>query len=69
MTRLAQRADDWRHDPETERRAEALLDGMSLDEKVDLVTGDLNFNYAFYNAPIQRVGIPARIRASARARG
>ena len=32
---------------------------MSPEEKVDLVTGDLNFDYAFYNAPIERLGIPA----------
>ena len=32
---------------------------MSLDEKVDLVTGDLNFGYAFYSAPLERLGIPA----------
>ncbi|HYI66783.1 MAG TPA: glycoside hydrolase family 3 C-terminal domain-containing protein [Candidatus Limnocylindrales bacterium] len=59
MNRLAGRVDDWRSDPETERRVEALLGEMSLDEKVDLVTGDLDFSYAFYNAPIERVGIPA----------
>ncbi|MDE1947983.1 MAG: glycoside hydrolase family 3 protein, partial [Burkholderiales bacterium] len=32
---------------------------MSLAEKVELVTGDLNFNFGFYSAPLERVGIPA----------
>ena len=59
MNRTAERARDWRDDPQTDRRVEALVAEMSLDEKVDLVTGDLNFNYAFYNAPIERLGIPA----------
>lgn len=59
MTRSAARPADWRHDPETERRVEALVAAMSVEEKVDLVTGDLNFDYAFYNAPIERLGIPA----------
>ena len=59
VTRPAVRARDWRHDPETERRVEALVAAMSPEEKVDLVTGDQNFDYAFYNAPIERLGIPA----------
>lgn len=59
MNRLDSRANDWRDDPETDRRVEALVAELSPDEKVDLVTGDLNFSYAFYNAPIERLGIPA----------
>ncbi|MBA3943736.1 MAG: glycoside hydrolase family 3 C-terminal domain-containing protein [Herpetosiphonaceae bacterium] len=41
------------------QRAELLLYQMTLQEKVALVTGDLNFNYAFYNKPNTRLGIPA----------
>ncbi|MEA2651261.1 MAG: beta-glucosidase [Chloroflexota bacterium] len=59
MTVSAERASDWRQDPETERRVEGLIGAMSLEEKVDLVTGDLNFSYAFYSAPIERLDIPA----------
>jgi beta-glucosidase len=59
VTRSAARADDWRHDPATERRVEALVAAMSPEEKVDLATGDLNFDYGFYNAPIEHHGIPA----------
>jgi beta-glucosidase len=51
--------DDWRASPGVEQRIEDLLARMTLDEKVDLVTGDVDFGYAFYNAPIERVGIPA----------
>ena len=50
---------DWRTSPEVDRRVDDLLARMTLEEKVDLVTGDQDFGYAFYNAPIERVGIPA----------
>ncbi|MET0928443.1 MAG: glycoside hydrolase family 3 C-terminal domain-containing protein [Aeromicrobium sp.] len=39
-------------------RAQALLDQMTLEEKVDLMTSDVG-PYAYYNAPIPRLGIPA----------
>ncbi|MCM3700243.1 beta-glucosidase [Paenibacillus macerans] len=42
-----------------EERTELLLREMTLEEKVDFVTGDVNNNYGFYNAPIKRLGIPA----------
>ncbi|WP_159066911.1 beta-glucosidase family protein [Cellulomonas timonensis] len=32
---------------------------MTLDEKVDMLHGELNNSYGFYNAPIERLGIPA----------
>ncbi len=41
------------------QRAQLLLRQMTLQEKVAMVTGDLNLNYAFYNAPNSRLGIPA----------
>jgi len=50
---------DWGHDPAVEQRAEALLGQMTLQDKVDLVTGEVNPNYGFYNNPQARLGIPA----------
>ncbi|KQR15979.1 glycoside hydrolase family 3 C-terminal domain-containing protein [Cellulomonas sp. Leaf334] len=44
--------------PDT-RRARALLRQMTLDEKVDMLHGELNNFYGFYNGPIARLGIPA----------
>ncbi|MFC0712991.1 beta-glucosidase [Cellulomonas biazotea] len=44
--------------PDT-RRARALLRQMTLDEKVDMLHGELNNYYGFYNGPIERLGIPA----------
>jgi len=32
---------------------------MTLDEKVDMMHGESNNFYGFYNAPIPRLGIPA----------
>jgi beta-glucosidase len=49
----------WDRSSAVAERVEALLQQMTLEEKIDLVTGDLNFDYGFYNAPIERVGIPA----------
>jgi len=42
-----------------EERAQALLIQMTLEEKVEMLEGDLNNFYGFYNAPIERLGIPA----------
>jgi beta-glucosidase len=42
-----------------EERAQALLSQMTLEEKVEMLEGDLNNFYGFYNAPIERLGIPA----------
>ncbi|MBO3083732.1 glycoside hydrolase family 3 C-terminal domain-containing protein [Cellulomonas sp. zg-ZUI188] len=44
--------------PDT-RRARALLRQMTLDEKVDMLHGEQNNFYGFYNGPIERLGIPA----------
>ena len=49
----------WDQDPAVEQRAQSLVDQMTLDEKVDLVTGEVNPNYGFYNNPNTRLGIPA----------
>lgn len=40
-------------------RAELLLKEMTLEEKVAFVTGNQNTDYGFYNAPIERLNIPA----------
>jgi beta-glucosidase len=49
-----------------ERRARLLLQQMTLAEKVDLMTGNQGeAPYAFYNAPIPRLGIPALKMADA----
>ncbi|MBN2980388.1 MULTISPECIES: beta-glucosidase [Cohnella] len=42
-----------------EERTELVLQEMTLEEKVEFVTGNLNNYYGFYNAPIERLGIPA----------
>jgi beta-glucosidase len=42
-----------------DQRARALLAQMTLDEKVDMMHGESNNFYGFYNAPIPRLGIPA----------
>lgn len=42
-----------------ERRAEVLLAEMTLEEKIDMATGELCLVYGYYNAPIERLGIPA----------
>ena len=49
----------WDQDPAVEQRAQSLVDQMTLEEKVDLVTGEVNPNYGFYNNPNTRLGIPA----------
>lgn len=41
-----------------ERRTELLLGEMTLEEKIDLATGERCLVYGFYNAPIDRLGIP-----------
>src|SRR4051794_26846826 len=48
------------------QRARELLAQMTLPEKVDLMTGNQGeAPYAFYNAPIVRLGIPALKMADA----
>ena len=49
----------WDTDQSATERAEALLAEMTLDEKVDMLHGELNGQYGFYNAPIERLGIPS----------
>jgi len=46
-------------DDRVEKQVEALVSAMTLEEKVTFVTGDLNFHYGFYSAPLDRLGIPA----------
>jgi beta-glucosidase len=40
-------------------RANRLLSDMTLEEKIDMATGEYCLLYGFYNAPIARLGIPA----------
>ncbi|WP_019136739.1 beta-glucosidase [Cellulomonas massiliensis] len=49
----------WDESRPATRRAQALLRQMTLEEKVDMLHGELNNYYGFYNAPIERLGIPA----------
>ncbi|GEK21077.1 beta-glucosidase H [Cellulomonas xylanilytica] len=49
----------WDESSPDTRRARALLRQMTLDEKVDMLHGELNNYYGFYNGPIERLGIPA----------
>ena len=46
-----------------ELRAKAMLAQMSLEEKVDMLHGEINNFFGFYNAPIARLGIPAQTMA------
>jgi beta-glucosidase len=46
-------------DDSVEERVEALVSAMTVAEKVTFVTGDLNVDYGFYSAPLDRLGIPA----------
>ena len=52
-------APSWDESDDAGRRARDVLSEMTIDEKVDLLHGEVNFFYGFYNAPIERVGIPA----------
>lgn len=49
----------WDESPDDTRRARALLRQMTLEEKVDMLHGELSNFFGFYNAPIDRLGIPA----------
>lgn len=57
------RTPDWDDDAAVERRVDDILDQMTIAEKADLATGELNNNYGFYNNPIPRLGIPAQTMA------
>ncbi len=59
----------WHADEEAEGRATELLGRMTIDEKIDLVTGDPTWSHAFYNAPIARLGIRALTMADGPAGG
>jgi beta-glucosidase len=52
-------ANDWSESLSAQRRAEELLSQMTLDEKIDMLHGEVSNLYGFYNAPIERLGIPA----------
>ncbi|WP_258725019.1 beta-glucosidase [Cellulomonas sp. NS3] len=49
----------WDESEEDTERARDLLRRMTLDEKVNMMHGELNNYYGFYNGPIERLGIPA----------
>jgi beta-glucosidase len=42
-----------------EQRAQAMLLRMTLDDKVNMLHGELNNSFGFYNGAIPRLGIPA----------
>ena len=42
-----------------EERASLLVDGMTMEDKVHFITGDLNNYYGFYNEGVEKYGIPA----------
>lgn len=54
---------DWRTSTEVETQVETLLGRMSLDDKIDLVTGDINHHFGFHNAALPHLGIPAMTMA------
>jgi beta-glucosidase len=45
--------------PSPNERAKQLLERMSLREKIEMLHGEFPAPYAFYNEPIERLGIPA----------
>ena len=45
--------------PSPDARAKALLAQMTLEEKVEMLNGEISPLYGFYNDPIERLGIPA----------
>lgn len=49
----------WDESPDDTARARAILRQMTLDEKVNMMHGELNNFFGFYNGPIDRLGIPA----------
>lgn len=49
----------WDESGAATARAQALLQQMTLEEKVDMLHGERNNFFGFYNAPIDRLGIPA----------
>jgi beta-glucosidase len=53
----------WDTDRAVEARVNAILAQMTLEEKADLATGQLNNFYGLYNNPEERVGIPAQTMA------
>jgi beta-glucosidase len=52
-------ARDWPHSADVANRVQEMLGKMTLDDKIELVTGDLNHNHGFYSAAVDSVGIPA----------
>ncbi len=54
---------NWDHSAAVEARAEQILAQMTLAQKVDLATGQINNSFGFYNNPIPQVGIPAQTMA------
>ena len=54
---------NWDHSAAVDARARQILSQMTLAQKADLVTGQLNNSFGFYNNPIPAVGIPAQTMA------
>jgi beta-glucosidase len=49
----------WTEDPAVEQRAQTVLEQMTLEQKVDLMTGEVNANYGFFNNAQTAPDIPA----------
>ena len=56
-------ADQFAREVAAEKRALAKLAEMTLDDKVNMLHGELNNFFGFYNGPIERIGIPAQTMA------
>ena len=54
---------NWDRSAAVNARAQQILSKMTLAQKVDLATGQLNSNFGFYNNAIPAVGIPAQTMA------
>jgi beta-glucosidase len=48
----------WSANPAVDQRAQAILSQMTLEEKIDLVTGVINPNNPFFNNGNERLGVP-----------
>jgi beta-glucosidase len=53
-------AGGWWDDSEAStRRTESVLAEMTIDDKIDMLHGELNNYFGFYNGALERVGVPA----------
>jgi len=55
--------ENWDHSAAVDARARQILRTLTLEQKADLATGELNNFFGFYNNPIPSAGIPAQTMA------